>query len=77
MSDFFQPSSLERFIITLDIEPENPRDSGPAWVDAIRRDTEDALQHDGYIVLYPFTQEHVTSCLSRLLPLSHSHTTYG
>jgi hypothetical protein len=55
MSDFFQPSSSERLIITLDIEPENPRDSDPAWVDAIRRDTEDALQQDGYTIQHPYT----------------------
>lgn len=50
-----QPSSSQQLIITLDIEPEDLRDSDPAWIDAIRRDTEDALQHEGYTIQYPYT----------------------
>lgn len=55
MSHFSQLSSSAQLIITLDIVPEDLHDSDPAWVDAIRRDTEDALQHDGYTIQHPYT----------------------
>lgn len=50
-----QNDDLEQMIVVLEIEPEDTRDADIALVDAIRRDTIDALQRDNYRIQFPYT----------------------
>ncbi|HEX3641954.1 MAG TPA: hypothetical protein VHV10_11745 [Ktedonobacteraceae bacterium] len=39
-----------RFRISLEVVPDDPQDADPALVDAVGRDTFDALRNDGYTI---------------------------
>jgi len=52
-----QENNLEQMVVILEITSEDPQDGDMALVDAVRRDTIDALQNDGYRVQIPYTGE--------------------
>ncbi|MFL5625949.1 MAG: hypothetical protein ACJ788_10200 [Ktedonobacteraceae bacterium] len=45
-----ESDSSGRFIITLEVVTEDPHDADPALVDAVGRNTTDALRSDGYTI---------------------------
>lgn len=55
MSTQSESDSSYRFTITLEVIPESMNDADPALVDAIARDTADALRNDGYSIQSVYT----------------------
>jgi len=50
MSSQAESDNSNRFRITLEVIPDDPHDADPALVDAVGRDTADALRNDGYTI---------------------------
>ena len=52
-----QENNLEQMVVIVEITSEDPQNADVALVDAVRRDTIDALQNDGFRVQIPYTGE--------------------
>lgn len=52
-----QESNLEQMVVVVEITSEDPQDGDVALVDAVKRDTIDLLQNDGYSIHIPYTGE--------------------
>src|SRR5260370_2302716 len=50
MSSQAESDNSNGFRITLEVTPDDPHDADPALVDAVGRDTADALSNDGYTI---------------------------
>src|SRR5258708_9798745 len=50
MSSQAESDNSNRFRITLEVIPDDPHDADPALVDAVGRDTADALRNDVYTI---------------------------
>ena len=50
-----QENTLEQMVVLLEITPEDPQDADIAFVDAVRRDTIEALQKEGYRIQLSYT----------------------
>src|SRR5260370_35501200 len=50
MSSQAESDNSNRFRIPLEVIPDAPNDADPALVDAVGRDTADALRNDGYTI---------------------------
>ena len=71
-----ESDNSNHFKITLEVIPDDPHDADPALVDAVGRDTVDALRNDGYTIepVYTGTRGQYGPAVS--LPVSETAPTY-
>ena len=69
MNPQHKSDSSDHFTITLEIVPEDPHDADPAMVDAVGRDTADALRNDGYTIEPVYTGQRGGFLINVLIPV--------